>query len=98
MRRIAILTLALASSLALAAQQIQVRDPLASITPVSVRQAELKTTTDPMLLEAIHNLRSCASMPLVAPPTGRMIIPHHYLSGSSGPINPAEAVAQKVYV
>ena len=98
MRRIAILTLTLASSLALAAQQIQVRDPLASITGVSARQAELKATTDPVLLEAIHNLRPCSSTPLVAAPTGRMIIPHHYLSGSSGPINPAEAVAQKVYV
>jgi Alginate lyase len=42
-------------------------------------------------------LRSCVATPFVAAPVGRMNIPHHYLSGSNGPINPAEAVATHVY-
>jgi poly(beta-D-mannuronate) lyase len=36
-------------------------------------------------------------MPFVPAPEGRMIIPRHYLSGSSGPINPAEAAATRPY-
>jgi poly(beta-D-mannuronate) lyase len=35
--------------------------------------------------------------PLVAAPAGHMFIPKHYISGSNGPVNPAEAVATRVY-
>jgi poly(beta-D-mannuronate) lyase len=31
------------------------------------------------------------------PPTGRFIIPHHYVSGNYGPINPAENIATTPY-
>jgi poly(beta-D-mannuronate) lyase len=34
---------------------------------------------------------------LPAPPPGVMIIPHHYLTGSNGPINPEEAAATAPY-
>ena len=34
---------------------------------------------------------------MVPPPTGRMIIPPHYLSGGHGPVNPAEAPATRPY-
>jgi poly(beta-D-mannuronate) lyase len=36
-------------------------------------------------------------MEAVAAPVGYMRIPHHYLSGSNGPTNPAEAAATAVY-
>jgi poly(beta-D-mannuronate) lyase len=72
-------------------------DPHASLIDVPARQAALRSTTDPHLREAIGALRSCAAMPLVPAPTGPIEIPHHYLKGSFGPINPAEAVATRAY-
>jgi poly(beta-D-mannuronate) lyase len=74
-----------------------VRDPHASIVNVAARQVALKATADPFLLAAIKNLPTCVNTPAVAAPTGVMDIPHHYLSGSNGPVNPAEAVATRVY-
>ena len=74
-----------------------VTDPRASVVDVSSRQAELKPTTDPLLRAAIQGLHSCVEMPMVAAPDGPMNIPHHYLSGSNGPTNPAEAAATRVY-
>jgi poly(beta-D-mannuronate) lyase len=85
----------LSSPLTSLAQQI--KDPHASIVNVAARQAALKATTDPLLLAAIKSLPSCVDSPAVAAPTGVMDIPHHYLSGSNGPVNPAEAVATRVY-
>jgi poly(beta-D-mannuronate) lyase len=83
--------------LTLPAQGQHVADPLASVVDVTSRQATLKSTTDPLLRAAIQSLRSCVATPFVAAPAGRMNIPHHYLSGSSGPINPAEAPATHIY-
>lgn len=74
-----------------------VTDPHASVVAVAPRQASLKSTSDPLLQAAIHGLHSCVDTPLVEAPAGRMNIPHHYLSGSNGPINPAEAQATRVY-
>lgn len=72
-------------------------DPKASYIDVAKRHAELAHNTDPRTAQAIASLKSCTKLPSVEAPEGRMIIPHHYLSGSSGPVNPAEAVATKVY-
>jgi len=87
------------ASLALArpAGAQHVRDPHASVVDAAARQAMLRTTTDPLLRAAIKSLRSCVAMPFVPAPAGRMIIPHHYLSGSNGPTNPAEAAATGIY-
>jgi len=74
-----------------------VANPRASVLDVAARQAELKSTADPLLRAAIQGLPSCAATPLVPAPSGRMNIPHHYISGSNGPVNPAEAVATKIY-
>ncbi|MGO9340444.1 MAG: alginate lyase family protein [Terracidiphilus sp.] len=74
-----------------------VADPHASVVSVTLRQAALKSTSDPLLRTAIQGLHSCVDTPLVAAPTGPMNIPHHYLSGSNGPTNPAEAAATRVY-
>jgi poly(beta-D-mannuronate) lyase len=74
-----------------------VENPHASVVNVALCQATLRSTADPLLLEAKKSLPSCAGLPFVPAPVGRMIIPRHYLSGSSGPINPAEAPATRVY-
>ncbi len=84
-------------AVALSAQAQHGIDPYASVVDVAARQAALKSTSDPLLRAAIKGLNSCIAIPLVAPPSGRMIIPHHYLSGSSGPVNPAEGPATRVY-
>jgi poly(beta-D-mannuronate) lyase len=74
-----------------------VTDPHASVVAVASRQAALKSTNDPLLRAAIQGLHSCADTPMVGAPNGPMNIPHHYLSGSNGPTNPAEAAATRVY-
>jgi hypothetical protein len=74
-----------------------VADPHASVLSVATRQATLKSTTDPIELAAIRGLHSCVDTPMVEAPAGPMNIPHHYLSGSNGPTNPAEAAATRVY-
>lgn len=74
-----------------------VADPHASVVSAAARQATLRSTTDPLLRKAIQDLHSCVETPLVAAPAGPINIPHHYLSGSNGPTNPAEAAATRVY-
>jgi poly(beta-D-mannuronate) lyase len=83
--------------LALPALAQHVTAPHASVVDVVARQAALQSTTDPLLTAAIKTLHSCVAMPAIPAPTGRMIIPHHYLSGSSGPIDPAEHAATRIY-
>ena len=74
-----------------------VSNPKASVLDVSARQTYLKQATEPLLRDAISHLGSCVSTPLVVPPQGPMQIPHHYMHGSNGPINPAEAEATRTY-
>lgn len=91
------LALLLAISAPLSTLAQKVADPRASVLDVSARQAFLKSTTDPRIREAIAHLGSCTATPLVPAPVGEMQIPHHYIQGSSGPINPAEAPATRAY-
>ena len=95
MRALAIVALTILC--ATLAQAQRVTNPHASLLDVQAHQAALQSTHDPLLLAAIKGLHSCVATPLVPAPIGRMEIPHHYVSGSSGPVNPAEAVAQRVY-
>src|ERR1700678_3041215 len=90
----AIIFFALAFTLPALGQHVA--DPRASVVDVRSRQATLRATTDPLLRAAIQGLRSCVGSPFVVAPIGRMNIPHHYLSGASGPINPAEADATRI--
>src|ERR1700733_2713900 len=90
-----IVPIPLASALSAIGQHVV--DPRASVVDVASRQATLRSTTDPLLRAAIQGLPFCIATPFVAPPPGRMNIPHHYLSGASGPINPAEADATRIY-
>ena len=69
----------------------------ASYIDVAQRRAELAHNSDPRTAAAITSLKFCTRLPAVTAPAGRMIIPHHYLSGSNGPVNPAEAVVTRVY-
>jgi poly(beta-D-mannuronate) lyase len=89
--------LIVAVALALPAWAQHVSDPRASVVDVASRQATLQSTTDPLLQAAINSLRSCVAMQSVPAPVGRMLIPHHYLSGSNGPSNPAKAAATRIY-
>ena len=80
-----------------AAAAQRVTDPKASYIDVAQRHEALAQNNDPRTAKAIKSLAFCTKLPMVPPPTGRMDIPHHYLSGSHGPINPAEAVVTRVY-
>jgi poly(beta-D-mannuronate) lyase len=74
-----------------------VANPSASFLDVTPRRAELAHATTPRVLEALGWKSACTNSDQPAPPAGRMIIPHHYLSGSNGPINPAEDIATAPY-
>jgi poly(beta-D-mannuronate) lyase len=77
--------------------KIEVRNPAASFLDIAARRAELAHATTPRVLEALRWKKSCVNAEQPAPPVGRMIIPHHYLSGSNGPVNPAEAPVTAPY-
>ena len=83
--------------LATTAQAQSVANPKASYIDVSQRHIDLARNKDPRIAAAIRSLSSCTKLPVVQPPTGRMIIPPHYLSGGHGPINPAEAPVTRTY-
>jgi poly(beta-D-mannuronate) lyase len=80
-----------------AAHAQKVSNPKASYIDVQQRHAQLASTTDPRTKSAIASLDSCTALPVIEPPTGRMIIPPHYISGGHGPVNPAEAPATRPY-
>jgi len=77
--------------------QAQIVDPTASFIDVAARRAELASATNPRVLLALKYQHGCTNSEQLDPPAGRMIIPHHYLSGSSGPTNPDEAKATVPY-
>ncbi|MFZ0339356.1 MAG: alginate lyase family protein [Terracidiphilus sp.] len=87
----------MAATISLQASCQHVADPHASVVSVASRQKVLEATSDPLLREAIAGLSSCVATPLIPAPAGRINIPRHYLNGSSGPTNPAEAAATRVY-
>jgi poly(beta-D-mannuronate) lyase len=90
------ITAALISSSALT-HAATVSNPKASYIDVQQRHKQLTETKDPRTTQAIASLKFCTKLPPVPPPTGRMIIPPHYISGGHGPINPAEAPATRPY-
>jgi poly(beta-D-mannuronate) lyase len=88
-------TVAFAGSCAMHAEHVS--NPKASYIDVAKRRAELAHNRDPRTAQAIASLKSCTKLPSIDPPTGRIIIPPHYISGGHGPINPAEAPATRPY-
>ncbi len=93
--RFALLLLSAAFLPSLHAQTIQ--NVRASVVDAEQRHAALAQSDDPLLKKAIEELPRCTTSPDVAAPPQPMVIPHHYLNGSSGPTNPAEAEATRVY-
>ena len=83
--------------LPVSAQPQRVANPKASYIDVQQRHEQLAHNKDPRTAQAIASLKSCAALPAIPAPTGRMIIPPHYISGGHGPINPAEAPATRPY-
>ena len=96
-----VLLLILSSSLSMAEKdpfaKATIADPTASFIDVAARRGELAHATTPRVVEALGWKHGCVNSEQPAPPMGRMIIPHHYMSGSYGPINPAEAPATAPY-
>jgi poly(beta-D-mannuronate) lyase len=74
-----------------------VTNPNASFIDVSARRAELAHATTPRVLQALSFKSGCVSSGQPPPPSGVMFIPHHYLSGSNGPIDPRENIATAPY-
>lgn len=95
-RAVGMVSLALAASTSTINAQ-KVSDPRASIVDAAARRVFLQNTKEPRIQAAIVELGSCLAKPFVVPPTGRIEIPHYYLSGSHGPVNPAEAEATRPY-
>ncbi|HEX7158851.1 MAG TPA: alginate lyase family protein, partial [Edaphobacter sp.] len=95
MKPLAVAPLLLALALSLQAEHVS--NPKASYIDVARRRALLANNNDPRTAQAIASLKSCTALPAIPAPTGRMIIPPHYLSGSHGPINPAEEPATRPY-
>jgi poly(beta-D-mannuronate) lyase len=91
-RLLSVLAITLTS---LAAQSVA--DRRASYVDVAARQNQLAHNQDARTAKAIASLASCTKLPIVPPPTGRMIIPPHYFSGGHGPINPEEAKVTRQY-
>jgi poly(beta-D-mannuronate) lyase len=81
----------------LAATAQQVSDNKAGIVDLTQRRGELAHTSDPRTRTAMASLEHCTALPFVAAPTGRMIIPPHYISGGHGPINPEEEKVTHTY-
>lgn len=88
---------ALLLTLALPIHAEHVSRPKASYINVQQRHEQLTNNKDPRTAQAIASLKFCTRLPIVEPPTGRMDIPHHYLNGNHGPVNPAEAPATRPY-
>lgn len=95
MRRIYFPVLALVFITSLQAQHVS--NPRASLIDVHNRQHLLEHTSDPLLVAAKATLPSCVNTPAVPAPPSPIDIPRHYLNGSHGPTNPAEAAATRVY-
>ncbi len=74
-----------------------VSNPRASYIDVPARIQILAHTKDPLLLEAKSHLPSCLKLAPVPAPASPIVIPQHYLNGSHGPTNPAEAAATRAY-
>jgi hypothetical protein len=97
MQALFLLALATAPACVAGAPKKMTIDTRASLIDVAARRQELQHTQIPRILAALAKLEKCGKLAPVEPPTGLMDIPHHYLSGSHGPTNPAEREATRVY-
>jgi poly(beta-D-mannuronate) lyase len=75
----------------------KVNDSHASFIDVAARRAYIASTPSSLVRDAIKHAPSCIATSTIPAPTGHFTIPSHYLNGSHGPTNPAEAEATRVY-
>ena len=76
---------------------LTVRDPNASFLDVPARRQALRNTQNPLLRDAIANLKGCVGTAFPAPPPHGQNIPSRYKSGSHGELNPAEHQLSEPY-
>jgi poly(beta-D-mannuronate) lyase len=74
-----------------------VKDPNASFVDVAARRLTLQNTHDPLLRDALANLKGCVGTPFPAPPPHGQDIPSRYKSGSHGELNPLEHQLSEPY-
>lgn len=97
MRVFLLLVLTAGSAGVSGAPKKMVLDPRASLIDVAARRQELQHTRSAHVESALKQMELCSKIAPVDAPAGPMNIPHHYLNGSHGPTNPAEAEATRVY-
>ncbi len=74
-----------------------VRDANASFLDVAARRQVLQNTQNPLLRDALANLKGCVGTPFPAPPPHGQDIPSRYKSGSHGELNPLEHQLSEPY-
>ncbi len=93
----AFLILLLIPGAAFAETPLVVKDPNASFLDVAARRQALQNGHNPLLHEAITNLKGCVGTPFPAPPPHGQDIPSRYKSGSHGELNPVEHQLSEPY-
>lgn len=92
--RTSLLLLAFVSANLASAQTVT---PSTSLIDVPARRAFLAQTKSPLILAAIQQLPSCVALEEIPAPPAPFAIPHHYLNGSNGPVNPEEPIATRPF-
>jgi poly(beta-D-mannuronate) lyase len=87
----------LISGVVCAETPLVVKDPNASFLDVAARRQALKNAQNPLLRDALANLKGCVGTPFPAPPPHGRDIPSRYKSGSHGELNPLEHQLSEPY-
>jgi poly(beta-D-mannuronate) lyase len=74
-----------------------VKDPNASFLEVAARRQALQNAQNPVLRDALANLKGCVGTTFPAPPPHGQDIPSRYISGSHGELNPVEHQLSEPY-
>lgn len=93
----AFLLLQLAPGALCAETSLVVKDPNASFLDVAARRQVLGNAQNPVLRDALANLKGCVGTPFPAPPPHGQDIPSRYQSGSHGELNPLEHQLSEPY-
>jgi poly(beta-D-mannuronate) lyase len=80
-----------------ASDLLHVKNSKASFLDVTKRRQELAGATNPRLLTAIHDTKSCLSQEPVPPPSGQIEIPRRYVDGGHGKVDPKESQMSQPY-
>lgn len=94
---IALLIMPLIPGVSRAETPLVVKDPNASFLDVAARRQALRNAQNPLLRDALANLKGCAGTAFPAPPPHGQDIPSRYKSGSHGELNPLEHQLSEPY-